>query len=108
MVQPLLWGTPLLAVAVVVGVIWSKLEFGEFWFWDIKTIVTTGAVIFYASILYFYYGTRQRSKRIALLSVFAFSLILMGFVGTRFIAESHNYLQNNRTPSLQDETKVGS
>ncbi len=91
--QPLVWGAPLLAAAVGIGIVWSKSAFGEFWILDPKTIATVVTAGFYFVILYLHYGSSMRGKQGALLSLCAFALVVFGFVGMRFIQGSHNFLQ---------------
>ncbi len=91
--QPLLWGAPLLVTAVTVGILWSKSAFGEFWILDPKTIATVVVAFFYFAILYLHYISSVRGRQVAMLSLFAFALVVFSFVGTRFIHGSHNYLQ---------------
>ena len=91
--QPLIWGTPLLALAVGVGMVWSKLAYGEYWLADPKTILTMMAGILYTVILGLRYGASLRGKQAALLSLATFALVIFSFVGTRFIQSSHNYSQ---------------
>ena len=91
--QPLLWGAPLLVTAVGVGMLWSKSAFGQFWIFDPKTITTAITALVYFAILYLRFVTSVRGKQVALLSLFAFALVVFSFVGTRFIHGSHNFLQ---------------
>ena len=90
--QPLAWGTPLLALAVVIGFIWSKSAYGEFWIFDPKTIATMLAVVLYLAILYLRSVSSVRGKQVALLSMIAFVFVVFSFVGTQFFQGSHQYL----------------
>lgn len=90
--QPLFWGVPLLAVALVVGFLWSKSVFGEYRPSDPKTIATAATLFLYLLLLV----SRRfslRGRRAALLSLFAFGFVMLTFVGTRFIHGSHAYFQ---------------
>ena len=91
--QPILWGVPLLLAAIGIGFVWSKSVFGEFWFWDVKTLATFFVAALYFLILYLHSMSSVRGRRVALMSVFAFALVLFCFVGTRFISGSHHFLQ---------------
>ncbi len=90
--QPMVWGASLLLTAVTVGIIWSKTAFGEFWIFDPKTIATVIIAIFYFVILYLRFVTSLRGKQGAVLSLFAFTLVVFSFVGMRFIQGSHQFL----------------
>ena len=91
--QPLLWGAPLLLVAAAVGMVWSKSAFGSFWILDPKTISTAVISLIYLIILILRFSSLLRGRQVALVSMIAFSLVIVSFVGTRFIHGSHNYLQ---------------
>lgn len=91
--QPLVWGAPLLAAAIGIGMAWSQSAFGQAWFFDPKTIATVVTAIFYFMILYLRYISSVRGRQVAVLSLFAFALVVFSFVGMRFIPGSHNFLQ---------------
>ena len=91
--QPMLWGASLLLTTVVIGIVWSKTAFGEFWIFDPKTILTGVTVALYSVILYLRYGASLHGKRGAMLSFLAFAVVIFSFLGTRFIHGSHNYLR---------------
>lgn len=90
--QPMIWGAALLLSAVVIGILWSKSAFGEFWIFDPKTIATFVIAGFYFTILYLRFGASLRGKQGALLSLFAFLLMVSSFVGMRFIEGSHQFI----------------
>lgn len=90
--QPMLWGASLLVTAVVIGMLWSKSAFGAFWFFDPKTIATVVISVFYFVILYLRFGAFLRGKQGAVLSLFAFSMVVFSFIGMRFIQGSHQFL----------------
>lgn len=91
--QPMILGAALLLTAVVVGFFWSRVQFGEFWLTDPKTIATFLIVAAYAEILYLHYILSMRGKRVVLFSLLAFLLMIFTFVGLRFVEGSHNFLQ---------------
>lgn len=89
--QPLFWGVPLLGSAVAIGFIWSKRSFGEYWLFDPKTLATIFIVGFYLFILMRRTFSELRGKQGAVWSVLAFGLVIVNFVGLRFIVGSHQY-----------------
>ncbi len=91
--QPMLWGTSLLMAAVLIGFIWSKSAYGSYSIFDPKTIATSLIALVYWAILGLRYGSSLRSKQGAILTLAAFALVLVSFVGVRFIQGSHNFLQ---------------
>lgn len=91
--QPILWGAPLLGLAIVIGLLWSKSAFGEFSILDPKTIATAITAFAYTLILGLRSASVLRGRQVAVLSLIAFLLIVSSFVGTRFIPGSHHYMQ---------------
>ena len=89
--QPLFWGTPLLAAAGAIGFVWSKSVFGQYWFFDPKTIATGITAVLYLAILYLRYVPSLRGKHGAILSLVAFAFVVFSFVETRLLQGSHNF-----------------
>lgn len=91
--QPMVWGAGLLILAVGVGFLWSKSAFNELWLTDPKTLATVLSALIYSVILYLHYVSSFRGKRVIVLSLFAFGMILFSFLGMRFIDGSHNFMR---------------
>lgn len=91
--QPLCWGAPLLTGALGIGFLWAKRVFGSYWSGDPKTIVTALIAASYFLLIYFYRQRSLSAKRMAILSSFIFIVVVLSFIGMRFIHASHNYLQ---------------
>ncbi|MDD5226897.1 MAG: cytochrome c biogenesis protein CcsA, partial [Candidatus Omnitrophica bacterium] len=89
---PLSWGTLLLFFATVTGLVWAKHAFGSFLFLDPKTIVTFVILGFYLLILYRHWVAAVRGKEMAVLSLIAFTVIVVGFIETFFLFGKHNFL----------------
>ncbi|MDP3921307.1 MAG: cytochrome c biogenesis protein CcsA [Candidatus Omnitrophota bacterium] len=92
--QPMIWGALLLLVAVGVGFFWSKLAYGEFSFLDPKTVSTLVTAALYLAVLFLHYVSSQRGKKVVVLSMVAFGMVLFSFLGTRFLEGSHNFLHS--------------
>ena len=90
--QPLLWGVPLLAMAVGVGFLWYQSVYGDFRSTDVKTWITSATVLLYFVIFYLRKMSLVRGKVLANLSVAAFGLVVFGFVGLRFIEHGHGLM----------------
>ena len=90
--RPLLWGTPLLLITTLSGLVWAHSAFHSFMLVDPKTIVTLMILGFYGVILWRYWVTAVRGKEIASLSVISFMFIMMSFITTFLLAGRHNFL----------------
>jgi len=90
--QPMFWGTALLVAAVVIGFFWAKTVFGVYAFSDPKTLATFLVTLIYGTIVVLRFGSHLRAKHAAVLSVAAFLIVILSFIGMRFIHGSHNFL----------------
>jgi len=81
MFRALLVGLPVLTVALVSGFIWLKWEFGTFWLWNSKVMASVFAWVVYTALFYFHYVSNIHGRKVVILCVFAFSLILVIFLG---------------------------
>lgn len=91
--QPMLWGVSLLIGAIILGLFWSRVAFGHMLLWDIKTMAAVATVVAYSLILFFRFKSVLRTKTGAVLALAAFGLVLVSFIGTRFIEGSHHYIR---------------
>ena len=77
-----LWvGLPLLTLALISGFIWLKIEFGTLWIWNSKITASIFAWIVYSALFYFHYISSIRGRKVVVLNVLAFILIVFTFVG---------------------------
>lgn len=92
MFRALLVGLPVLTVALLSGFIWLRQEFGTFWLWNSKVMASVFAWIVYSALFYFHYVSNIHGRKVVVLCVFAFSLILVIFLGmSLFEAQVHAY-----------------
>ncbi len=90
--RPLRWGTPLLLITTLSGLVWAQSAFHSFMLLDPKTIVTLTLLGLYGGILWRYWVSSVRGKEIASLSVISFAYIVIGFVTTLLLSGRHNFL----------------
>ncbi|OGW72540.1 MAG: hypothetical protein A2Y02_02410 [Omnitrophica bacterium GWA2_52_12] len=90
--QPMGWGALLLAGAVAIGFAWSKAAYGAYWFSDPKTLITVFVTLAYGTVLFLRLGSHLRARQAAIFSVAAFALVILSFIGTRFLHGSHHFL----------------
>jgi len=91
--QPMVWGASLLFTAVTIGFVWSKAAFGQYWLADPKTLATLATILCYAAVLYQHYVSAMRGKRVIVFSLVAFGMVIVTFLGMRFVEGSHHYYQ---------------
>jgi ABC-type transport system involved in cytochrome c biogenesis permease subunit len=89
----LLWGFPLLTLGVLAGSIWARTVWGSHWQWDPKQIWTLTAWLLYALLLHQRLAIGWKGHRVALFSLLAFILLLIGFIVEKlFFTTVHNFM----------------
>lgn len=91
--QPMVWGFILLVLAIIVGFFWSKSEYGQIGIRDPKIIATAFTALVYGVLIYLHYVSAFHGKRGVNFSICAFFILLLSFVGPRFIQSSHYFVQ---------------
>lgn len=90
--EPMLWGTGLLAMAIVIGFLWSKSTIDSSWHSLFKTSLTYLTIGFYVFILGLHYLRKIRGKKIVVLSLFAFGVLIFSFIGMRLIESIYQWM----------------
>ncbi len=89
----LLWGFPLLTLGVLIGSIWARTVWGSHWQWDPKQIWTLAAWLLYAVLLHQRLALGWKGRRVALFSLLAFVILLVGFFLEKlFFSTLHNFM----------------
>ncbi len=92
----LLFGLPMLTLALVSGFVWMNSEFGTFWIWNSKVISSVFAWVVYSFLFYFHFISALHGRKVIFLSVFAFVTILIVFLGMNlFESQIREYLTIN-------------
>ena len=80
------WG--FLTLGIVMGALWAKQAWGDYWTWDPKE--TWAAVTWVAYLLYLHLGNRFLNRRLAFaLLVFCFILLQMCWWGVNYLPSAH-------------------
>jgi hypothetical protein len=83
--------TGLIAVGVVLGMIWSRREWGRFWGWDPKEIGALGILLWQTGLLVAH-SLRRISPRAFLVStILGGNIAGLAYVGPSLLASSHHY-----------------
>ncbi len=80
-------GFAFITVAILAGSLWSKELFNAYWLWHPKQISTLLSWFIYAVIVHLYLHKGYRGKRFCYLSIGAFILILIGFLGVNLFSK---------------------
>lgn len=80
-------GFVLLSLTAVTGIFFSEQTFGQAFVWDHKTVFTVLAWLVFGALLLGRYWRGWRGRTALRLTVFGFVVLLLGYVGSRFVLE---------------------
>ena len=78
----ILWGILLLGGAIVTGALWTRSAFGTFLLWEPKSFASLLTWAVYLVIIYFHEVRQLKGRKIILMSLASFVLVLFTFLGT--------------------------
>ena len=98
----LLVGLALMTIGTFLGAVWANESWGRYWGWDPKETWALITIVVYAMVTHLYLVKKWYSDwSFNLLSVFAFSSVLMTFLGVNyFMSGMHSYGQTERLPAV--------
>ena len=75
-------GFPILTFAIVSGFIWAKNTYGAYWqSYSSRQVYALALWLIYAVVLHVRLSAKLRGKKVALLSLFAFGVIILSLFG---------------------------
>ncbi|MCK4315780.1 MAG: cytochrome c biogenesis protein CcsA [Anaerolineae bacterium] len=81
-------GFPWLTLALLTGAIWAQKAWGRYWGWDPKETWALVTWLWYLLILHVRPLRRWRGKRLAVLVVIGFGLVLFTFIGVPWLVRT--------------------
>ena len=98
----LLVGLALMTIGTFLGAIWANESWGRYWGWDPKETWALITIVVYSIVTHLHLVKKWQSEwRFNLLSVFAFSAVLMTFLGVNyFLSGMHSYGQTNSNAAV--------
>lgn len=98
----LLVGLALMTIGTFLGAIWANESWGRYWGWDPKETWALITIVVYSIVTHLHLVKKWQSEwRFNLLSVFAFSAVLMTFLGVNyFLSGMHSYGQTNSNTAV--------
>jgi ABC-type transport system involved in cytochrome c biogenesis permease subunit len=86
-----LWGFSLFSFAMFSGAIWAYLAWGNYWFWEPKSIWSFILWFYFAGIVHGHYLIRWQGKKVAYMTIFGFVVMMFTYVGIGLLMKStHN------------------
>lgn len=88
-------GFLLLTVGIITGSIWAENVWGSYWSWDPKETWSLVTWLFYAALLHQRLTVGWRGKKAAIMTIFAFGVLVFTFLGVNLLIPSeHSYVTN--------------
>ncbi len=81
--KSILFGFPLLTLALISGSLWAEHARGSFFTWRPREVWSVVSWVIYAGLLYARVSAGWRGKKAALLAILGFCLVLFTFVGVK-------------------------
>ncbi len=79
---------PWLTLGILTGAIWAQHAWGRYWGWDPKETWALVTWLWYLMVLHLSPLPRWRGRRLAILAVFGFGIVLFTFVGVPWLVRS--------------------
>jgi cytochrome c-type biogenesis protein CcsB len=88
----LICGFTFMTAGMISGAIYAQHALGSYWRWDPKEVCSLMAWIFYAALLHERLAVGWRGRRVALLSVLGFTVLVLTFVGANlWLSDYHSF-----------------
>jgi cytochrome c-type biogenesis protein CcsB len=84
--KSILFGFPLLTLALISGSLWAEHARGSFFTWHPREIWSVVSWVIYAGLLYARVSAGWRGRKAALLAILGFCLVLVTFVGVKVLS----------------------
>jgi cytochrome c-type biogenesis protein CcsB len=78
-----------LTLGVVTGIVWNNQRDGRYWHNDPKEVMALVTWVIYLFIMHYRLTAGWRGRRVALLSIIGFAVVLMTWLGTRALGGYH-------------------
>ncbi|MEW5909180.1 MAG: c-type cytochrome biogenesis protein CcsB [Thermodesulfobacteriota bacterium] len=83
-------GFALLTTGLIAGFVYAKSVWGRFWSWDPKEVWSAVTWLVYAALLHERFVAGWRGKRMAVMSIIGFAVLLFTFIGVNFLLKGHH------------------
>ena len=82
---------PLMALVVILGAVWAKVAWGQYWSWDPKETASLVTWLIYGGYLHARVVRGWRGQRSAYLLIIGFAAVLFTYFGNYFFGGLHSY-----------------
>jgi cytochrome c-type biogenesis protein CcsB len=89
--KAVMFGFPLLALVVILGALWAKVAWGQYWSWDPKETASLVTWLIYGGYLHARVVRGWKGNRSAYLLIGGFAAVLFTYFGNYFFSGLHSY-----------------
>jgi ABC-type transport system involved in cytochrome c biogenesis permease subunit len=86
------WGFSFFSLAMFSGAIWAYLAWGNYWFWEPKTLWSFILWFYFAGIVHGHYLKSWRGKKVAWMTIVGFVVVIFTYVGVGLLMKSSHKL----------------
>lgn len=96
------FGLVCFSAGIIIGSIWAKQAWGNYWSWDPKETAALVTWIIYASLFFIRMFLHWELKRLAFLTIFSFFFVGFAWFGiNRFFRGHHSVYQKSQIPEVR-------
>ena len=90
------WAYPVLIAGLVMGFVWSYLDWGSVWAGGAKLDLALATAVIYGAYLWLHFARGRRGRRTIYVSLAGFASVLITFFGAELFSGRHSYLGGPR------------
>lgn len=83
-------GFALLSLGMVMGAVWAKIAWGDYWTWDAKETWALLTWIFYLICIHLHFSFPKKQKLLMFLLAFSFVVLIITWLGIRYFPSGMN------------------
>lgn len=85
-------GFTLLTLGIITGAAWANSAWGSYWSWDQKQTWSLAVWLMFAALIHARFFAGWRGRRVAIMVVVVFIIVIFTFIGANFLSERHRFM----------------
>ncbi len=77
-------GFALLSLGLIMGAVWAKIAWGDYWSWDVKETWALLTWLFYLLCIHLHFSFPQKQKLLMFLLAFSFLVLIITWMGIQY------------------------
>jgi ABC-type transport system involved in cytochrome c biogenesis permease subunit len=83
-------GFSLLSIGMILGAVWAKIAWGDYWSWDAKETWALLTWLFYLICIHLHFSFPKKQKLLMFLLAFSFIVLIITWLGIRYFPSGMN------------------